>query len=227
MTVETFRDQIRKRSPPWLQIGTAEKYLYTLGLHLDALGDALVAGVKSRFPGLYSFETLPYLARERRLVRGPNEADEGFAARLCRWLPDHQVRGGAYALLGQLHTYYAPSNFPIDLVYANGRRFHLATDGTITRSYDPWSPDGDVAKWARWWLFYNTDQWASVAPTQSEIDALRLVPRAWNSAHALGTIVLFPTGAQLWNYPPGHHWNEAGTWNTTGAEARFISVDDT
>jgi hypothetical protein len=225
-TSETHRDQIRRISPPWLKIGNAEKYLYTLGVHLDALGDALVAGVKSRLPGLYSFEALPYIARERRLVRGRNESDEGFANRLRLWLLDHRRRGNPYALLSQLYTYYAPDNFVIDLVYANGRRYSMDVDGAVTRDYIPWSPDGNAAKWARWWLFYNTDQWAVTPPTDTEIDELRLIPRAWNATHPLGYIVLFPSGAELWNYPPGHTWNESGVWNTSGGEVRFITVDD-
>lgn len=223
---ETFRDQIRRRSPPWLQHGNAEKYLYALGVHLDALGDALAAGVKSRFPGLYSFESLPYIARERRIVRGRNETDAGFAERLRAWLADHRRRGNPYALLSQLHTFFAPDNFPIELVYASGQRYAMDVDGVVTRSFVPWSPDGNPAKWARWWLFYNTDQWAVTPPTQTEIDELRLVPRAWNATHPIGSIVLFPTGAELWNYPAGHIWNESGVWNTTAGEARFITVDD-
>jgi len=226
MTTETFRDRMRRVAPPWLRIGNNEKFLYTLGVHLDTLGDALVAGVKQRFPGLYSFESLPYLSRDRRLYRGRDETSESFADRLTRWLVDHRRRGNPYALLGQLHSYFAPNNFPIDLVYVSGQRYSLDVDGNITRSLIPWSPDDEPERWARWWLFYNTDQWAVTPPTQPEIDELRLVPRAWNAAHAIGYIVLFPTDAQLWNYPPGHIWNEAGTWNTTGPEARFVTVDD-
>lgn len=224
--VETARDEIRKRSPPWLRIGNNERLLYTLGLHIDTLTDALVAGVKSRFPGLYSDESIPLIGRERRIARGRDETTASYIDRLRMWRIDHRRRGNPYALLSQLHISLGPSAFPIDLLYANGRRFLMDADGNIERSFVPWLPDDQPERWARWWLFYNTDQWAVTPPTQSEIDELRAIPRAWNTAHALGYIVLFPSDAQLWNYPPGHTWNEAGVWNTTGPDPRFITVDD-
>jgi hypothetical protein len=223
-THPTYRDSVRKRSPPWLQSGRAEKILYALAVQLDVLGDALSAGVKLRFPGLYSFESLPLLARERRIQRGRNETDGAYATRLTRWRIDHQVRGGPYALLGQLYTHYAPNNFPIDLVYYSGRRFSLAIDGTITRDTIAWAPDTDTARWARYWLIYRTDQWAVTPPTADEIEDLRLVPRQWNAAHAQGHIIVMPTTAELWNYPPGRLWNHPGTWNTSG-EIRYVEVE--
>jgi len=221
--LETYRDEIRRRSPPWLQRGTAEAFLYVLGLHVDIFGDALVAGIKHRFPGLYSFESLGLLGRERRISRGRTEPDASYAVRLCRWFTDHRLRGGPYALLAQLHAHFAPANFPIELVYYSGRRFSMAPDGTVTRDDVIWSPDANAAKWARWWLFYHTDQW-STTPSDAEIEDIRLVPRQWNAAHPLGWVVLMHAGVELWNWPLGHTWNESGTWNTT-VPPLYIEVD--
>jgi hypothetical protein len=221
--LQTYRDLIRRRSPPWLQRGIAEKILYALGVHVDAFADAVTAGVKHRFPGYYSHDALPVIGRERRIPRGRVEPDATYASRLVRWLTDHRLRGGPYAMLAQLHAYYAPANFAIDLVYYSGRRFHLATDGTVTRDDVAWTPDTNAARWARWWLFFYTDDFA--APTDDEIEQLRVVPRAWNAAHANGLIVLFPSTAELWNWPPGHTWNETGIWNTGGVSGT-IAVED-
>lgn len=224
--IRTFRDTIRRLSPPWLQNGLAEKILYSFGIQADGFGDALRAGIQQRFPGYYSYDSLPYLGRERRIFRGRSESDASYAARLTGFLASHQLRGGPYALLSQLFHYWSPDTFPIDLVYYSGRRFHMDTSGNVTRSLSPWVPDTIAAKWARWWLFYYTEQWAVTPPTDAEVAELRLVPRQWNAAHPNGTIVLMPADAELWNWPPGHVWNESGTWNTSGT-ARTIEVDPT
>jgi hypothetical protein len=230
----TFRDTIRRVSPPWLQIELGEKLLYSIGVHCDAFGDAVIAAVKHRFPGLYDFESLPKLGRERRIARGRAESDASYAARLARFLTDHQIRGGPYALLTQLHHYFAPVLFDMQLVYHNGRTFTRDADAfaasgdldeSITRGSVSWSPDADTAKWARWWLFYYLDTYAITPPTDAEIAELRLIPRQWNAAHCFGTIVLFPSTGELWNWPLGHTWNEAGTWNVAGAAPIFIEVE--
>lgn len=161
--LRTFRDRVRDSVPPWLRHGVAEKVLYSIAIHLDGLADALTAGVKMRFPGLYSGESLPVIGRERRIRRGRVEVDAVYASRLTRWLDDHRRRGGPYALLAQLHASFAPENFPIDLVYypstvlgtpARARRFQMDVDGNVVRDDVYWLPDNDAVHWARWWLLY-------------------------------------------------------------------------
>lgn len=224
----TFRDTLRKLSPPWLQRGTAEKILYSIGVHLDGLGDALFAAVKLRFPG-YASDALPYIGRERRIRRGRTESDAVYASRLQRWLDDHRGRGGPYAMLAQLFAHYAPANFRIDLVYRNGRRFAMDAAGNVTRD-DPWVTN--VADWAKWTLYYfwpvtpspaaaywgdvgrtwgDGKVWGSTLTVDEVVD-LRIVPREWNAAHALGEIVLLTSDVKLWGYPlttwgaPGLTW---------------------
>lgn len=220
-TLQTFRDSIRKVSPPWLQNGLAEVILYTIGLQIDAFGDALVAGVKMRFPGLYSYESLPLIGRERRILRGRSEPDATYAARLTRWLVDHQRRGGPYALLAQLYAHYAPNNFPIKLVYQSGRRYSMDVNGVVTRDDIVWGPDSLTTLWARWWLFFETDTFGT--PTGDALDDIIAIPSAWNAGHCLGYIVLRPAGAELIDYPGGTI-DQAGTIDTTVA-TMTIAVD--
>jgi hypothetical protein len=229
-TLLTFRDTIKSISPPWLQTGLAERILYSMAVQCDAFGDALVAGVKQRFPGLYSFDSLVLLGRERRIERGLVEGDAAYAERLTQWLVDHRRRGSGLALLKQLFLHYAPNNFTIDLLYYAGAvHFRMTADGVITRNLIDFHPDTNAAKWARWWLFYNTDRWADVPPTAAELQDLRLVPNAWNAAHCFGTIVLFPLLGELWDWPRGHTWDEPGTWDTSASsgEVRFVDVEPT
>lgn len=227
MTLLTFRDAIKRKSPRWLRKGIAEKVLYSIALQLDGLTDAVTAGVKMRFPGLYSNESLGIIGRERRIRRGRTDLDANYASRLLRWWDDHKNRGGPYAMLRQLYHYWAPNNFQIDLVYYSGLRFQMAVDGTITRDKIVWAPDANAAKWARWWLFFHWPDpvsdnglWGSdglnwgdsgklwgMDLTRQQVDELRLIPTEWNAAHPIGHVVLLSGGGRLWGYPPDVIWN--------------------
>jgi hypothetical protein len=208
----TYRDRMRKVSPPWLQRGWNEKLLYGFGVVIDSFADALIAGVKMRFPNYYSPESLPLIGRERRIARGLIEDDATYASRLTRWLDDHRRRGGPYAMLAQLHAYFAPNNFTAQLVYRSGRRFSMDTGGNVTRDDIPWSPDAMPTKWARWWLFIFTDAYTPPLTDQEKAD-VALIPTEWNAAHCFGTIVLLPTGAEIIDSPGTI--DQPGTIDTT------------
>lgn len=238
--LRTFRDTLRDLSPVWLRGKVAGGVLYAIGAVVDALGDALVGGVKARFPGLYGYESLGIIGRERRIRRGRAETDEVYASRLLPWLDHHRRRGGPYAMLAQLHAHYATHPFRIDLVYANGRRFSMAADGTITRD-----DIGDIklSKWAYWTLYYfwpdpvHTDgvwsdpgTWDDGGVWDSDLSIpdvtdLRLIPREWNAAHPFGNVVLLTADIELWDYPTGT-WDEpGGVWMADTAYAIQFSIE--
>jgi hypothetical protein len=211
--LRTFRDAIRQISPWWLRGPIGGSVLYAIGAVTDGLADALRGGVKTRFPGYYSNESLPLIGRERRIRRGRVEAEETYATRLIPWLDHHRVRGGPYALLAQVHAFFAPDNFPVELRYANGRSFVVEpSDGTVVRGDVVWTPPGGVLpRWCRWWLFYTWPEpiesdgiWSDpgtwddggVWDTNMSADLvrdIRVVPREWNAAHSIGYINLDST----------------------------------
>jgi hypothetical protein len=215
-----FRDAIRTGSPRWLRSGRIGKAMYSFGLMMDLLGDAVAYGVRARFPGQYTNETLDMTGRERGIRRGLYESATDYAERLRHWHDAHLFRGGPYAMLEQLYEHFRPNNFQIDLVYMSGLRFVLDTSGNVTRDHFAWNPPPPPTKWARWWLFYHwpiapmTDGlWGDPgAPwgcggvwgagfSAEVVDEFRLVPTDWNAAHCLGHVVLLPSGAQLYDYP--------------------------
>jgi hypothetical protein len=227
---------------PWLMRGFGGKFLYALVLQLRALIDMATAAIKIRFPGLYSNETLPIIGRERKIRRGRVETDETYARRLLRWWDDHKRRGGPYALLEQLHAYYAPNNFPIELVYASGRRFSLAVDGTITKDDISW-PNPPAAKWARWWLIFHWpevlegpgkwgesgDKWGAGGVwgsglSRAEVDSIRLIPAEWNAAHTLGMILIMGPGVRKWGYPPRKWGTGGGKWGNGSGKTVQIAI---
>jgi hypothetical protein len=226
--LRTFRDGIREISPPWLRRGNAEKILYVVGYHLDAMIDQTIAGVKLRFPGLYSNQSLPFISRDRRMIRGLYEGDAGFSDRLLGWWDAHRRRGNPYTLLKQIHAYFAPNNFPVQLLYASGRRYSMDTSGNITWDDIEWTPPGDPERWARWWLFYQNPEfiadvnwddpdvkwdsgyvWDCGLPP-AQVNSLRLIPDAWNAAHPFGKIVLLDEGEDWNTYTPGEWPRQIG-----------------
>lgn len=213
--IRTFRDVIWALSPPWLKRGLAQRILYSIAVQLDAGGDALNAGVKIRYPGVYSDESLSLIGRERRIRRGLNEAPVNYATRLTQWLVDHRVRGGAYAMLKQLFVHYYPNNFDIALWYPSGAQYYMNAGGDITRVTPPF--ELVTPQWANWSLLYFSDAFTAADETD-----LVLIPRDWNAAHCLGQIIVMPTSAELWNYPPSEPWNNpAGLWNTADSSIRM------
>lgn len=206
--LRTFRDAIREISPWWLRGPIGGSILFAIGAVTDALADALRGGVKTRFPGYYSNESLPLIGRERRIRRGRVETEETYATRLIPWLDHHRIRGGPYALLAQVHAFYAPDNFPVSLIYDNGRAYVVdPADGTVLRTWvDLGAPEDP--RWCRWTLYYSwpvpiepdgiwsdPGTWDDGGVWDTNMSAelirdIRVVPREWNAAHSIGYIKL-------------------------------------
>lgn len=207
MAFKTFRDAARLLSPRWLKHGTAEKILYSLALHFDAIVDWMAQAVRRRFPLLDSDDSLGRIGRDRRIARGRAETSATYAVRLLRWLDDHRHRGGPYALLAQLHAHYAAAPFLITLEYPSGLKFAMATDGSVTWDFSGTWPPGTPG-WSQWLLTY---QWPDDLPppttwgsgdtwgdgilwgsglSPDDVADLRLIPQEWNAAHCRGKLWL-------------------------------------
>jgi hypothetical protein len=166
--------------PPWLLRLEGRKLFGALSDVLDDHRARLVAGVKLRFPGLYSSDGLEFLSRERRIRRGPAEGPDAFARRLRRWWIDHRTRGNGFSLLQQLRAYLDGTlDPPFEVVSYLGVRHRIDGDGCITRDTIHWGSD-ESGHWARIWLFLRT--------TATEIDAATretyaAILRDWIPAH--------------------------------------------
>jgi hypothetical protein len=232
-----FRNIAREISPWWLRRGIALRLIYAIALHLDVILQMAVEAVRRRYPGLDSNDSLPLIGSERRITRGRNEIDATYAARMRRWIDDHRLRGGPYAMLRQLRAHFAAAPFRIRLRYYSGRQFEMAAlDGAITRSDVVWLPDAANNRWARWWLFYDwpdpvVDEGAWGDPgdwgdggtwgtslTVDEVEDVRIVPRQWNAGHIIkGRIVLAEGTTELWGDPGD--WGDPGWWGPEGYAA--------
>ena len=146
--------------PPWLRRRIGRAVVEGIAESIDGETDRNVEGLRLRFPGGGAdASALGYTGRERRILRGPGELDETFARRLRVWWDSHRTRGGAAALLQQMHAYMlAANNIPITYV-ANTGTSSAQSDlaGAIVYSgFTPpgWIGDGQVPpQWARFFLF--------------------------------------------------------------------------
>jgi hypothetical protein len=198
MAVANFRELILERVPWWLRGFLGSRILYAIGVQADALGDAVGEGVRRRFPGLDSDDSLDAIGRDRRVARGRTEPAANYKPSLLRWLDDHRIRGGPYALLRRLHDFYTGRTWPIHLIYRGGRRFVMQPDGTTVRDIYAWDPDLTPELWAKWWLFHIIDD-----PTIYTSDG------DWS---ALG----YWDEGEIWDSVPGATWDGIETWTDFG-----------
>lgn len=144
-----YTKQLLDTVPPWLTRVVGEKFLRSLGDNVDALVTRVAQGVRHRFPNDIDESALGSVGRERRIRRGPEEDAATYARRLRRWWDAHRRRGGPYALLGQLHAYFADlHDLPrIDVVATSGNRHWVAQGvedveaiAAITHDEVDWDP---------------------------------------------------------------------------------------
>lgn len=99
------RDVIKSISPPWLCVGTGEKYMYNLGLACDALLEKLNQAMRAHMPTLCPPSALPYIGRDRVMFQGPLESDDDFNSRLKKSLDSWQKAGSRQAVMQQVLLY--------------------------------------------------------------------------------------------------------------------------
>lgn len=202
-----FVDAFVQVAPPWLRRTRGARLLRAFGDVTARVFHATSDGVAARFPGAVDGATdaLPYIGRDRRILRGPAEDDATYAARLRTWWDAHARRGGPYALLEQLYLYLVntePRQW--DLVYRNGVRFILdGVTGEITRDLLPTTLS---TRWARAVLFALFDSYPSISTQQRE--AYIAMPREWAAAHMEPIPTVAVWGGGVWGYPAGELWGE-------------------
>lgn len=197
--------------PPWLLRTEGIRLVGALAAVIDDHRSRLVAGVKLRFPGVYTLEGVDKIGRERRLRRGPAESAATFAARLPRWWQDHRTRGGAYALLEQMKAYLDGTlDPPYDVVSYRGVRHVMNADDEITRDAITWGTD-ETGYWSRVWVFLYT---TAATIDASTLEAYAAIVRDWLPAHIVGELVVIHPSTRLWDYPqPVPDWDDSWDWS--------------
>ncbi len=157
-------------SPPWLCAygSNAQRFMYTIGVALDALLEKQQEAEQAKFPGYGDESLIPLQAADRLMVQGPSESNEAFQLRLQGAMDAWGRAGSRAAILGQIQAYLtdtqpdAADGLPECLI-VGGTGTSICTWSTIytgdeqgkeparARTVSNWNWDGED-KNARAWL---------------------------------------------------------------------------
>jgi hypothetical protein len=201
-----FRRIHRALAPRWLTLGEGDAVGMSIGIVVDAAAQRAYEGTLARFPQHCPDECLPLIGRDRLIVRGIDEAAEGYAERLVGWLDAHRGRGNPYALAEQLRA-YCQADVRVRTVDARGNWYTIDRDGSrsFVLNTGSWLWDGTPAapEWARFWvIIYPTaagEPW-SEGPDWGDVD---LWGGAWGT--------------------PGYTWGSTATPGQVAAVRAIVS----
>jgi hypothetical protein len=229
MGMLTHRHMLYELLPTWLRNANAFRVLYAIALVADALGDALFAAIKIRFPGFYSNESLPLLGSDRRRARGPHESAESFANRLTKWWDSAKQTGDLLSVAREVADCFLPATPPVVIVTNNGTRYTLGADRSWSIDSVAWNWDGHTEQWSRFWVLLDNsavqairttlgisgasalvrDDFRRIGANVNDFDrcvrdAVERVRPPYN--HCSGILVVLDAGG-FWSAPPDGDWN--------------------
>ena len=222
MSRAVFRRAFYKLAPSWLTSGEGELVWYSLGVMMDAFAERARQGLLARFPEYAPADALPLMSRDRRIIRGRNESDEAFAARVLTWLDDHRTRGNPFALMRQIRAYCGVP-MRTRTVDCRGNWYTIEADGTtsvaLQRGNWDWDGEGD-ARWSRFWVvLYPPSTLWTAGPNWGDVD---LWGGAWGTdGYTWGTTATPDDVASVRAIV--RDWKPAGT----RCERIIIAFDDT
>jgi hypothetical protein len=164
MTAPTFRETRKFLGPSWLTDGDGQLVGWSLDVVKDAFIERLRLGLLARFPQngpngqTAPDDALAAIGRDRRIVRGINEASVTYAARLLRWLDDWKTAGNPFAVMKQLSAYVGKAA-TFRTVDARGNWYSYSgsafAPSQVVLNAANWDWDGDIyalAHWSRFWV---------------------------------------------------------------------------
>jgi len=234
----TWVTRMRTQMPPWLRRRVGGAITSGIGDAIESEAHRVAESVALRFPRGQNVSALALIGRDRKILRGPGEDSVTYASRLRAWRTAHQTRGGAFALLEQLHAYFLASiGREIFVLGGSGTVHRVDASGSVSRL--PSTGPIDVTDWAQFVVVIDlpTDFFpvpitksngepvldASGNPTftlvpigamtQQAIDVACAVPREWSAAHIDKIqITLGGAGAMVWGALPDESWGSGPVW---------------
>jgi hypothetical protein len=150
-----IRDTIPKITPAWLNGFVGTRFLYSMGLVLDAVYEKAHQGVLARFPGLGTPTALPAIGADRQIDRGFAETDDSYIARLIGFRKTWAFAGNALTLIKQFIGYTSPVAVPIKTVNIGGNWWTYDGAGNyLHHNQVPpnWNWDGHPEVYWRGWI---------------------------------------------------------------------------
>ncbi len=211
-TPVNFRTIWAQAAPTALQGPNGQAYGYTMSTPYDALAVAGAYAVRFRFPRLTSPDALPWLAKDRQIVRGPGESQTSYAERLVQWLDLWVHAGSAPAILQGVASFFLPGTITAELVkqsratYTDWDYWDGTTDTLYRRSPKNWDWDSD-----------------GLVPCDKrfqQVNTHGVLGPSWHT-----WVILYGTGYTsdlTWNDPG--QWDDGGTWDTTATPAQVQAI---
>lgn len=191
-----FRAGVLEISPAWLSDLNSYKFTYSaIGIVFDALAEYLRIGVLQRFPGQAQSGALPFIGRDRKMLRGFRESDDAYVPRLRGAFETWRLAGNAQTLLTELAAYFS-SNAPVLRYVVNG-------------------VDASGVVFTDWWTLENG--------VFSHVRRQGTGVSNWNWDNQIGQIrfwiiVYRNEGFTPWFWGDGHFWGGGQSW---GFEENF------
>lgn len=181
--IRKFRDTFRDYVPEWLQdrpgLSVGFRTLWGIISPLDAIFEAMFQGWRASIPG-ENYTASPHIGRTRGIIRGADDTEADYAARLRRWLSIWQEAGRTACYARQIHEVF-PGRPRVRVVSRHGTWVTVNADGSESVVYDvPLNWDSlshperlDMTKWwSEVWIIIYADPWAYSGTTIGDSNLL-------------------------------------------------------
>lgn len=250
-----FRDALASIVPWWLsarlQAGLTVGYRYLWGIVqvLDGLAEFLVQGIQAAWPGIGTPTALALIGRSRGIVRGLDDTNDEYAARLRVWLDTWRNAGSQQELARQIRAYLR-GRPRVRIVTRAGLWFTIEADGTESTAqqafdWDSVSNPENAGHWSEMWIIVYPDSWAysgqwgtsdgqkygdllgiGHAVTREEWDGVKNIIAQWKAAHSRVVAVIYTTDPDLFD-PLDPLSLPDGTWGKWGRGTSRMATRNT
>lgn len=198
----------------------AYRVLWVITAIFDAAIDAAISGVDAAKPGYGTPTALPYIGRQRLLIRGQDETDAEYGDWLARWLDTHRLGGKAEGIALTL-AHFARTHPKIKVVNRAGHMVTRDVDGTLTFENVAWDWDSkshpirsdvDAPYWSDEWIIVYDPPWDITGPTLPDIGATLEDAAAFGIGHLTPPVDTAAVIGQLSQFKGAHSHPRSIIW---------------
>lgn len=254
MTAELrLRDAFKLVLPWWLSDRLESgktvgyRYLWSVVSTLDGLLEGQLQALQAPWPGQGTPTALPFIGRGRGILRGQNDTDDEYAAKLRGWLDRWLAAGSQLAIAREIHDYLSDHQ-RVRVINRAGHWVTMNADGSVVTADATWDWDSisnpeRSGFWSELWVIVYTSQFPDAGTWgdgrtwggrdsglghvvhRVDHDAVRNLIGTWKSAHSKVRAVIWTTDDALFDPTdvgtcPDGTW---GQWSTGGSGSRIAS----
>ncbi len=163
---------IRASFPSWIPNWLANRvaynagfrFLWVIALTCDFFIQAMLEGFRASLPGIGTSTALGAIGIGRGIIRGPEETDASYAARLVAWRDTAREQGRQLGIATQLHG-YIPGSPKVSVINRAGTYTIVELDGSIVTGtttlwdWDSVSNPDRASDWSDEWVVVYPDPW--------------------------------------------------------------------